>query len=250
MKMLIGRKKLTPTIATLSTVAFLFSTLFAPLAEASLLSPSAPLKTPTTPMHFSDLGQLSYVKQVQKGLKRKNAKKSATEAVTTESDVQVLEYDGFGRQVHTITTSQRNDRNKVWTQTDARVKSFDSAGRALDVERFTQSKATVEKKKGGLGMTMLSVLVLAVDPVIGAGLLASTSLGGQVINSTSHTVTQNQYRADGTLDEEASKAHTTTLAEESYQQGKNFGDQVMMATDIAVAVALVVATVMTAREAN
>jgi hypothetical protein len=34
-----------------------------------------------------------YVKQVQKGLKRKNAKKSATEAVTTESDVQVRQPD-------------------------------------------------------------------------------------------------------------------------------------------------------------
>ncbi|MBL0059329.1 MAG: alpha/beta hydrolase [Elusimicrobia bacterium] len=184
-----------------------------------------------------------YVKQVQKGLKRKNAKKSATESVTTESDVQVLEYDGFGRQVHTITTSQRNDRNKVWTQTDARVKSFDDHGRALEVERFTQSKATVEKKKGSLGMQVLSIAVIAINPVVGLAMLSSTSLGGQNIHSFSHTVAVNQYKADGTLDEEATKAHTTTLEEYSYQQGQNFGDKTMQAVDISVAVALVVATV-------
>ncbi|MBL0058260.1 MAG: hypothetical protein IPP35_03940 [Elusimicrobia bacterium] len=196
---------------------------------------------------MTQVEKYDYVKQVQKGLKRKNAKKSATESVTTESDVQVLEYDGFGRQVHTITTSQRNDRNKVWTQTDARVKSFDSAGRALDVERYTQSKATVEKGGHGLAKSLskafqsfpLLNLVFLVCPPL-AAYVASGSLGGQVIHSTSHTVTQNQYKADGTLDEEATKAHTTTLAEESYQQGKNYGDKLMQAQDIVMAVGAVV----------
>jgi hypothetical protein len=56
-------------------------------------------------------------------------------------------------------------------------------------------------------------------------------------------VVQNQYKADGTLDEEATKAKTTTLEEDTYQQGKNFGDKTMQAVDIAVAVGAVVAAV-------
>ncbi|MBL0058272.1 MAG: RHS repeat protein [Elusimicrobia bacterium] len=194
-----------------------------------------------------------YVKQTQKGLKRKNSKKSATESVTTETDVQVLEYDGFGRQVHTITTSQRNDRNKVWTQTDTRVKSFDDQGRALDVERKTQSKATVEKGGHGLAKSLAKAfnsipllnVVLVVMPVM-AAFVASGSLGGQAIHSYSHTVSQNQYTANGTLDEEATKAKTTTLEERSYQQGLNYGDKVMQAVDVSVAVLAVVGAVVLA----
>lgn len=187
-------------IATLSTVAFLFTTLFAPLAEASLLTSSAPLKSPTTPMRFLDLGQLSYDTQVQKGLKRKTARKSVTESVTTESDVQVLEFDGFCRAVHTIVESNRSDKNKTWTRTDTRVKTFDDQGRAKDVERHTQSKMTVVKKKGGLGMKIAAIATMFVAPIVGAAMLASTSLGGQNIHSYSHTVSQNHYwRNEGRL---------------------------------------------------
>ena len=187
-----------------------------------------------------------YYTQVQKGLKRKNARKSVTEAVTTESDVQVLEFDGFGRQVHTVVESNRSDKGKTWTQTDTRVKSFDEYGRAKDVDRQTQSRVTVVKKKGSLGMKIAAIATMCVAPILGAAMLASTSLGGQNIYSNSHTVSQNQYKADGTLDEVATKAKTTTLEENTYQQGKNFGDKTMQVVDIAVAVGAVVAAVVLA----
>jgi hypothetical protein len=81
-------------------------------------------------------------KQVQKGISRKVKSQWKTESVTTESDVQVLEFDGFGRQVHTVTTSQRNDVNKTWSQTDTVIKSFDEQGRAKDVKRTSDSVVT------------------------------------------------------------------------------------------------------------
>lgn len=191
-----------------------------------------------------------YFKQVQKGLKRKNAKKSGTGSITTESVVTVLEFDGFGRQTHTIVESQKNDMGKSWSRTDTTVKSFDESGRVKDVDRKTESRMTVVGGGHGFAKTlakaakafpMLNVVFIS-NPWI-AAYVASGSLGGQTIHSYGHTVAQNQYKANGTLDEEATKAKTTTLEEYSYQQGKNYGDKVMQAVDISMAVAAVVLTV-------
>lgn len=53
----------------------------------------------------------------------------------------------------------------------------------------------------------------------------------------------NPYKSDGTLDELATKAKTTTLEEYSYQQGRNYGDKVMQAVDISTAVAALVVSI-------
>jgi YD repeat-containing protein len=185
-----------------------------------------------------------YVKQVQKGLKRKNARKSGTGSITTESVITVLEFDGFGRQTHTIVESQRNDPNKTWTRTDTLVKSFDSNGRALDVERHTESKMTVVKSRGGIGGAinkalgsvgswMLAAMIPFMIPVVASG-----DLGGQRIYSNSVVKQQMAYTADGRVDEARTK--TETLSESSYMQGKNMGDTMMQVADITMAVVSVV----------
>src|SRR5262249_3029730 len=107
----------------------------------------------------SQIEHYQFVRQVQKGFKRKMVTSWTTGMVTAESNVQVLEYDGYGRQIHTVVESQRNDRNRVWSRTDTRIKSFDAQGRALDVERHTESKLTVVGKSGGLWGKIAAIAV-------------------------------------------------------------------------------------------
>ena len=212
-----------------------------------------------------------YYKQGQSGLRRKVKSAWTTGAVTTVSDVEVKEYDGFGRQVHTVVTSQRNDINKTWTRTETIVKSFDDQGRAKDVKRTTDSKMTLPKSSGGLlgglGGVALGVLLavslvglvvgviatvasIATGAVVGMGALSANWLGGQRIYSHNVVEQTMAYKVDGTIDEAKTKAQTRTLEEKSYMMGQNFGDKLMMATDIVVAVAAVVTTVMTAGAAT
>jgi hypothetical protein len=201
-----------------------------------------------------------YYKQGQSGLKRKVKSAWTTGSVTTVSDVVVKEYDGYGRQVHTVVTSQRNDINRTWTRTETIVKSFDDQGRVKDVKRTTDSKITLPKSSGGLmgsigglalgallAVTLVGLVVgvvatvaaIATGAVVGMGALSSNWLGGQKIYS--HNVVEQTmfYNADGTVDEAKTKAHTRTLEEKSYMMGQNLGDVFMKVTDIAVAVVAV-----------
>jgi hypothetical protein len=182
-----------------------------------------------------------YYKQSQKGLKRKVKTVWTTGMLTTESDVQVLEYDSYGRQIHTVTTSQQNDPSQTWTRTESKIKSFDDHGRVKDVTRTTDSRLTLVKKKGSWFKTFLALHVMLIDPVVGMAMLASTSLGGQKIYSHNVVDQTMAYDQDGQVDKDKTK--TSTLEENSYMQGKNFGDKVMMACDIMVAVAAVVVSI-------
>ncbi len=185
-----------------------------------------------------------YYKQSQKGLKRKVKTVWTTGMLTTESDVQVLEYDSYGRQIHTVTTSQQNDPSQTWTRTESKIKSFDDHGGVKDVTRTTDSRLTLVKKKGSWFKTFLALHVMLIDPVAGMAMLASTSLGGQKIYSHNVVDQTMAYDQDGQVDKDKTK--TSTLEENSYMQGKNFGDKVMMACDIMVAVAAVVAAIILA----
>jgi hypothetical protein len=212
-------------------------------------------------------------KQVQKGYRRKVASAWKTESVTTESDVQVLEFDGFGRQIHTVTTSQRNDVNQTWSQTDTVIKSFDEQGRAKDVKRTTDTRMTLPKSSGKLaGKFQKSLIGKAINlslkiPLIafgdrfaskmaqfgamaamgfeGAALVGGRDnwLGGQRIYSHNVVDQTMVYGANGQVDEEKTKAQTRTLENDSYMQGKNFGDKAMMVQDIAVAVVAAVISI-------
>jgi hypothetical protein len=214
-----------------------------------------------------------YFKQVQKGISRKVKSGWKTESVTTDSDVEVLEFDGFGRQIHTVTTSQRNDVNKTWSKTDSVIKSFDEQGRAKDVKRTTDSRMELPKSRGKfaakfqksfigkalkvaikfpsfaignrLSLVMAQVGGFAVMGFEGAMLVGGKDnwLGGQRIY-THNVVEQTMvYRANGQVDEEKTKSQTRTLENDSYMQGKNFGDKAMMAQDIAVAVVAAVISI-------
>jgi hypothetical protein len=200
-----------------------------------------------------------YYKQGQSGLKRKVKSAWTTGAVTTVSDVVVKEYDGYGRQVHTVVTSQRNDINRTWTRTETIVKSFDDQGRVKDVKRTTDSKITLPKSSGGLmgsvgGLALGAllaitgvglVLAIGIGIAVGLGGAAANWLGGQKIYSHNVVEQTMAYKADGSVDEEKTKAQTRTLEEKSYMMGQNFGDKMMMVSDIVVAVVAVVTTVMT-----
>ncbi|MBK9694669.1 MAG: hypothetical protein IPO76_04640 [Elusimicrobia bacterium] len=218
-------------------------------------------------MRYDDVGRVTgyklistqveryqYYKQGQSGLKRKVKSAWTTGAVTTVSDVEVLEYDGFGRQVHTVVTSERNDINKTWTRTETVVKSFDDQGRVKDVRRTTDSKLTLPKSSGGflgglgglvvgalLAVTGVGLLVaIAVGAAVGLGGAAANWLGGQKMYSHNVVDQTMAYKADGRVDEEKTKAQTRTLEEKSYMMGQNFGDKMMQVSDIAVAVVSVV----------
>ncbi|MBL0349606.1 MAG: RHS repeat protein [Elusimicrobia bacterium] len=180
----------------------------------------------------TQIEKYDYYKQGQKGLKRSVKKGAATGAVTTESDVIVTEFDGFGRTVRSVTESQRNDLNHTWTRTETLVKSFDTNGRALDVERRTDSKMTVAKSRAGLGGAITKALgkagswmLAAIMPLM-APVIASGSLGGQKMYSSSVVSQRLAYRLDGAVDE--SRTTTDTLSQSNYLQGKNMGDTMMM----------------------
>ncbi|HMX43239.1 MAG TPA: hypothetical protein PKB12_05950, partial [Elusimicrobiota bacterium] len=101
------------------------------------------------------------------------------------------------------------------------------------------------KSLGAVALMALTAMsggafLAAFSGVLGAGWIASSSLGGQRMYSHSVADQHVAYRADGSVDE--SLTRTDTVEEHSYVQGLNFGDKVMMVSDIAVAVIAVVTT--------
>jgi hypothetical protein len=86
-----------------------------------------------------------YSKMVNKGLGKKKRGGARCESVTTVSDVEVLEFDAFGRQVLTRTVSQRSDYNRTYSEDTSRVLAFDSMGRASKTERTSYSRQNLGK---------------------------------------------------------------------------------------------------------
>ncbi|MGQ0644393.1 MAG: hypothetical protein ACT4O3_02760 [Elusimicrobiota bacterium] len=153
----------------------------------------------------------NYQKSVRSGIRKKNRGGAKTEAVTTTTVVSDIQYDDYGRQTHSVSESQRNDFNKTWSRTETFTRTFDSMGRALLVERHSQSRQDL-----GLGTT---------------------------ITSGSHVRETQAYDAAGNLDR--TRVQTQVVSQwQSVKDSSNF-TKVMKAVDIAVVVAGVIATVMT-----
>jgi hypothetical protein len=153
-----------------------------------------------------------YQKSVRKGLRKKTTGGSRVEAVTTDSIVRVTAFDGHGRQVRTASASSRSDYNRTVSYTETTVRAFDDAGRATRVERYSESKRH-----------------------LGQGTSAS---GGAFVVETI------AYDDAGNVDR--SRTHTETLSQWQSSTDRSTFTKAMKVADIAVAVAGVVITVLTA----
>ncbi|HRY28884.1 MAG TPA: hypothetical protein P5079_02470 [Elusimicrobiota bacterium] len=192
----------------------------------------------------------TFQKEVQKGLRKKKKSGLRLESVTTDTYVTDIQYDGFGRQGHSVSVSQRNDVGRTQTTTVSTVKSFDGLGRAKDVERVTDSRFTLPKKRGGF-FQRLGTAVIPGGGLIGGTVLALRKgdlVGGKEVQSYSHVTQTLAYSANGTVDDV--RTQTITLKEFVKDKGKNWGDRVLQAGDIVVAVGATVATVATAGAAS
>ncbi|MBI4395955.1 MAG: hypothetical protein HY548_02595, partial [Elusimicrobia bacterium] len=174
-------------------------------------------------------------KEVMKGVKKKVKSSQRVSMNTTETEVSGIEYDRYGRQVHSVSRSyshgaRAENRTETWTR------NFDENGRPKNVERTTWSKAHIPAKKGSF-MARLAITFL----VPGASMFSHELLtgkgnltGGKYIESFNHTKQVMAYTPDGRVDE--IKTKTDTLENKTKVKGKNLGDRVLKTADIVVAV--------------
>jgi len=191
----------------------------------------------------------SYYKEVKKGLSKKI---KATEVVgmdSVASDVSGIQYDNFGRQVHSVASSY--DQNaKAHTQVETWTRSFDANGRALKVDRTTWSHVDIPAHRGSFMQRMgtFGVLALLTGNIgilfVGAALASGKGslTGGKSIVSYNQTSQIMAYKADGTVDD--ARTHTDTLANWTKVKGMNWDDHVMQVTDITMKAAQVVGAVL------
>ncbi len=87
----------------------------------------------------SQVEYYEYQKVIRRGISKKTRGGARVEMVTTISDVQILAYDAYGRQTQTVINYSRNDFNNTTGITSSIVREFDSYGRALRVDRVTET---------------------------------------------------------------------------------------------------------------
>jgi hypothetical protein len=224
-------------------------------ADAAIQSQGINLSFTESNMQYNAQGQLTgyheSVSQVQRytvysehmhGLKKKV---SATQVVgmdTVDSDVSGIQTDDFGRQIHSVVNSYDHGAKAMVSQ-DTRVIDFDANGRVLHQQVTTVSHINIPAKRGSFMQRFAVGLTLGILPALLLAVGKGNLLGGKTIVSNTTVLQTMAYKADGSLDEAKTNAQTQTLSSSSHMKGKDWGDKVLMADDITIAVAAVVVTV-------
>jgi len=205
------------------------------------------------------------------GLRKKITATSVVGLDTTDSDVSGIQTDAFGRQVHSVVNSYDHGA-KATVRQETWVKDFNKDGRVAHQEVQTTSHVDIPKSRGsfmaraaaGLVAGALVVVAGCLLPGIGGVLAAcliwggigigalsmgtaafgkGSLLGGKTIVSNTTTLQTMAYNKDGSLNETQTNAQTQTLSSSTHVKGKDLGDEMLMASDIVVAVGAVVASV-------